>query len=222
MRSGSESQSRQGWRAKPSSRRITPCALGRLVLLTVLVTTGPTTAPTAAKIRHRRAVHEIADLVLPRTDMNEWWIEVLRDRHDHPWIGERRGEDAWGTSIGHARSTCPTSRAITTRSRTTSCGGRWLLLAPRKHDVFASCRGPTLCASCDDLTHLTHARLARCLRDRAVRIYEVDLEGVNAWGFDELRRVDAAASRRPNHSAIAEIAECAGVTHTSLDLDVSH
>jgi hypothetical protein len=32
----------------------------------------------------------------------------------------------------------------------------------------------------------------RCLRDLAVRIYnEVDLDGVNTWGFDGLRRVAA-------------------------------
>ncbi len=43
-----------------------------------------------------------------------------------------------------------------------------------------------------DRTHLEYARLARSLRDLAVRIYdEVDLEGVNTWGFDGLRRVDA-------------------------------
>ena len=43
-----------------------------------------------------------------------------------------------------------------------------------------------------DLTHLEYARLARSLRDLAVRIYhEVDLAGVNTWGFGGLRRVDA-------------------------------
>jgi hypothetical protein len=75
--------------------------------------------------RAMRGVHEIADLVLPRTDMDEWCIEVLR--------------------------------------------------------------GPPRL----DLTHLEYARLARSLRDLAVRIVnEVDLEGVNTWGFDGLRRVD--------------------------------
>lgn len=43
-----------------------------------------------------------------------------------------------------------------------------------------------------DLTHLEYARLARSLNDLAVRVYnEVDLEGINTWGFDGLRRVDA-------------------------------
>jgi hypothetical protein len=43
-----------------------------------------------------------------------------------------------------------------------------------------------------DRTHLEYARLARSLRDLAVRLRdEVDLEGINTWGFDGLRRVDA-------------------------------
>lgn len=42
--------------------------------------------------RALRAVHEITDLDLPRTDMDEWCIEALRDRRDHPWIGDRRVE----------------------------------------------------------------------------------------------------------------------------------
>ena len=39
-----------------------------------------------------RAMHQIADLVLPRTDMDGWCTEVLRDRHDRPWIVDRRDE----------------------------------------------------------------------------------------------------------------------------------
>jgi hypothetical protein len=43
-----------------------------------------------------------------------------------------------------------------------------------------------------DRTHLEYARLARALRDVAARIQgEVDREGVDTWGFDRLRRVDA-------------------------------
>jgi hypothetical protein len=49
--------------------------------------------------RAMRAVHEVSDLALPRTDMDEWCIEVLRDRHDHPWIADRRDE---GISTGCA------------------------------------------------------------------------------------------------------------------------
>jgi aminoglycoside phosphotransferase (APT) family kinase protein len=72
-------------------------------------------------------------------------------------------------------------------------------LAPREHDVFAALCGPdpvrflrAYGAERLDLTHLEYARLARSLRDLAVRIdNEVDLEGVNSWGFDGLRRVDA-------------------------------
>ena len=43
-----------------------------------------------------------------------------------------------------------------------------------------------------DSTHLEYARLARSLRDIAVRVAnEVDLDGINTWGFGTLRRVDA-------------------------------
>src|SRR5918997_1306554 len=71
--------------------------------------------------------------------------------------------------------------------------------APREHDVFAALCGPDPArflraygAERLDLTHLEYARLARSLRDLAVRICaEVDLDGVNTWGFDGLRRVDA-------------------------------
>jgi hypothetical protein len=46
-----------------------------------------------------------------------------------------------------------------------------------------------------DLTHLEYARLARSLRDLAVRIVNaVDLESINTWGFDGLRRVDVRAT----------------------------
>lgn len=44
---------------------------------------------TVAIARAMRAVHDIADLVLPRADLREWCIEALRDRHDHPWLADR-------------------------------------------------------------------------------------------------------------------------------------
>lgn len=39
-----------------------------------------------------RSVHEIAGLALPETDMEEWRIEVLRDRRDDPGIGDLGNE----------------------------------------------------------------------------------------------------------------------------------
>ena len=162
------------------------------------------------------AVHEIVDLVLPRTEMDEWCIEVLRDRHDHPWIVDRRDEvmanvDRLEAVIERARAidvphvVChhdlfPHNVLVDRDGRVaTLLDWGHTMLAPREHDLFAALCGPdpvrflrAYGAERLDLTHLEYARLARSLRDLAVRISnEVDLEGVNTWGFDGLRRVDA-------------------------------
>ncbi|GAA4571437.1 hypothetical protein GCM10023193_60340 [Planotetraspora kaengkrachanensis] len=166
--------------------------------------------------RAMRAVHEVTDLVLPRTDMDEWCIEVLRDRRDHPWIVDRRDEVM--VNVDRLEAVIERARAINVphvvchhdlfpHNVLVDRGGRiatlldWghAMLAPREHDVFAALCGPdpvrflrAYGAEGLDLTHLEYARLARSLRDLAVRIYnEVDLQGVNTWGFDGLRRVDA-------------------------------
>jgi Ser/Thr protein kinase RdoA (MazF antagonist) len=163
-----------------------------------------------------RAVHEIADLLLPRTDMDEWCIEALRDRRDHPWIVDRRDEvmanvDRLEAVIERARAidvphvVC--HRDLFPHNVLVDRGGRvvalldWgrTVLAPREHDVFASLCGPdpvrflsAYRAQRLDPTHLEYARLARSLHDLAVRVdNEVDLDGINTWGFDGLRRVDA-------------------------------
>jgi hypothetical protein len=109
--------------------------------------------------RAMRVVHEIADLVLPRTDMDEWCIEVLRDRHDHPWIVDRRGEvmanvDRLEAVIERARAievphvVChhdlfPHNVLVDRDGRVTSLLD-WghTMLAPREHDVFAALCGP--------------------------------------------------------------------------------
>ena len=166
--------------------------------------------------RAMRAVHEIADLVLPRTDMDEWCIEVLRDRHDHPWIADRRGEVL--ANVDRLEAVIERARAIDVphvvchhdlfpHNVLVDCDGRvatlldWghAMLAPREHDVFTALCGPdpvrflrAYGAEELNLTHLEYARLARSLRDLAARIYnEVDREGINTWGFAGLRRVDA-------------------------------
>jgi aminoglycoside phosphotransferase (APT) family kinase protein len=166
--------------------------------------------------RAMRALHEIHDLVLPRTDMDEWCIEVLRNRHDHPWIADRRGEvmanvDRLEAVIERARAidvpqvVCHHDlfphNVLVDRDGRVAALLDWghAMLAPREHDVFAALCGPdpvrflrAYGAERLDRTHLEYARLARSLRDLAVRIRdEVDLEGVNTWGFDGLRRVDA-------------------------------
>lgn len=166
--------------------------------------------------RAMRAVHEITDLDLPQTDMDEWCIEALRDRRDHPWIGDRRDEvmanvDRLEAVIERARTievlhvVC--HHDVLPHNVLVDGGGRvaalldWghAMLAPREHDLFAALCGTEAVrflhaygARGLDLTHLEYARLARSLRDLAVRIVnEVDREGINTWGFDGLRRVDA-------------------------------
>lgn len=166
--------------------------------------------------RAMHAVHDIADLVLPSTDMYEWCIESLRDRHDHPWIVDRSSElmanvDRLEAVIERARGidvpqvVChhdlfPHNVLVDRDGRVTALLD-WghAMLAPREHDLFTGLCGPdpvrflrAYGAERLDPTHLEYARLARSLRDLAVRISsEVDLEGINTWGFDGLRRVDA-------------------------------
>ncbi|MGW7682886.1 phosphotransferase enzyme family protein [Kribbella sp. NPDC054772] len=171
---------------------------------------------TEAIARAMRAVHDIADLVLPRTAVDEWCIEALRDRRDHPWLGDRSDElmacvDRLEAVIERARATdvphvvChhdlfPHNVLIDRDGRVAALLD-WghTMLAPREHDLFAAlCEPDTVRflqaygAEGLDLTHLEYARLARSLRDLAVRLCEeVDLEGINTWGFAGLRRVDA-------------------------------
>jgi hypothetical protein len=115
--------------------------------------------------RAMRALHEIHDLVLPRTDMDEWCIEVLRNRHDHPWIADRRGEvmanvDRLEAVIERARAidvpqvVCHHDlfphNVLVDRDGRVAALLDWghAMLAPREHDVFAALCGPTRCASC--------------------------------------------------------------------------
>jgi Ser/Thr protein kinase RdoA (MazF antagonist) len=171
---------------------------------------------TEAIARAMRAVHDIADLVLPRAEMREWCIEALRDRHDHPWLADRRDEVL--ANVDRLEAVIERARAIDVphvlchhdlfphnvlidRDGRVAALLDWghAMLAPREHDLFAALCEPDTArflqaygAERLDLTHLEYARLARSLRDLAVRICdEVDLEGINTWAFDGLRRVDA-------------------------------
>ena len=163
-----------------------------------------------------RAVHEIADLVLPRAEIHEWCIEALRDRRDHPWIGDRRDEvmanvdrleavieKVRGIDVAHVvchHDLFPHNVLLDGDGHVAALLD-WgqTMLAPREHDVFTGLCGPdpvrflsAYGAQRLDFTHLEYARLARSLNDIAVRIdAEVDLDGINTWGFATLRRVDA-------------------------------
>ncbi len=165
--------------------------------------------------RAMRAVHEIAGLLLPSTDMDERCIEVLRDQRDHPWIVDRRDEVM--ANVDRLEAVIEKARAIDVphvvchhdlfpHNVLVDHDGRvvalldWgqTMLAPREHDLIAGLYGPdpvrflsAYGAQRLDLTHLEYARLARSLNDLAVRIEnEVDLDGINTWGFDRLRQVD--------------------------------
>lgn len=168
--------------------------------------------------RAMRDVHEIGglDVDLPRADLDEWCIDVLRDRRDHPWVGNRReellaGVDRLEAVIERARTievplvVChhdlfPHNILVDENGQITALLD-WghTMSAPREHDLFAAlCEEETVRflraygAEGLSLTHLTYARLARSLRDLAARIVnEVDRDGVDTWGFDGLRRVDA-------------------------------
>jgi aminoglycoside phosphotransferase (APT) family kinase protein len=166
--------------------------------------------------RAMRAVHEIADLVLPCTDMDESCIKTLRDRYDHPWIADRRGEltanvdrleavieRARGIDVPHVvchHDLFPHNVLVDRDGRIAALLD-WghTMLAPREHDVFTALCGPdpvrflrAYGAERLDPVHLEYARLARSLRDIAARVdNEVDLAGINTWGIDGLRRVDA-------------------------------
>ena len=62
--------------------------------------------------RALRAVHEITSLDLPQANMDEWCVEALHDRRDHPWIGDRRDE---------IMAKVDRLEAVTERARTMRC-----------------------------------------------------------------------------------------------------
>lgn len=175
-----------------------------------------TTRDVVAIARAMRDLHEITDLDLPHADLHEWCIEALRDRWNHPWIAEHRIEvsaavDRLEAVIEKARTidvpliVChhdlfPHNVLVGKDERITAVLD-WghTLLAPREHDLFAAlCESEKIQfltaygAEGLNFTHLEYARLARSLRDLAARVVnEVDLGGINTWGIEGLRRVDA-------------------------------
>ncbi|MEV5962338.1 aminoglycoside phosphotransferase family protein [Kribbella sp. NPDC051952] len=173
--------------------------------------------------RAMRAVHEITDLDLPRAPINEWCIEALRDQHGHPWIADRSEEilanvDRLEAVIEQARASdvpnvvCHRDlfphNVLIDRTGSVTALLDWghTTLAPREHDLFTALCGPdpvrfltAYKAEGLNSIHLEYARLARSLRDLAVRVCnQVDQDGINTWGIEGLRRVDAdLAQARP-------------------------
>lgn len=166
--------------------------------------------------RALRRVHETTGVDLPRTDLDEWCIEVLRDRYDHPWISDRRDEVA--ASVDRLETVIERARATTVPhvvchndlmgdNLLVDDDGEVVALldwdyarsAPREHDLFICFDGPDPAAFLReygaervDLTHLEYALLARGVRDLAARVYnEVDRDGIEPWGFARMRRLDA-------------------------------
>ena len=173
-------------------------------------------APVLARTMRRMHDHPLVDL--PRLPIDESWaLETLRDRLDHPWIRDRRGEveaqlDRLEQAIERARATprpvviCHTDfgghNAIVdddTGNVAAILDWDYARLAPREHDLWAAFEEPDPGVYLDaygrdvdlDAAHLEYALLARGVRDAAARVEsERDREGVDTWGFDRWRRLD--------------------------------
>ena len=170
-----------------------------------------------ALARAMRTVHDgVTDVALAPTEMDEWCIEVLRDRIEHPWIADARAEvadqvDRLGRLQDAARSievpsvVChhdlfPHNVLVDEERGQVTALLDWghARLAPREHDVFAALCGPDPVRFLEaygadglDRTHLAYALLSRALRDIAARIYnEVGRDELDEC-FAVLRAVDA-------------------------------
>ena len=175
-------------------------------------------ADTPALARTMRRMHDHRLVDLPRLPIDECWaLETMRDRLDHPWIGDRRCEvqeqlDRLEGAIERARATprpvviCHTDfgghNALVdeeTGDVVAILDWDYARLAPREHDLWAAFEAPDPSTYLDaygadvevDLSHLEYALLARGVRDAAARIAsERDREGIDTWGFGRWRRLD--------------------------------
>jgi aminoglycoside phosphotransferase (APT) family kinase protein len=163
-----------------------------------------------------RLVHKHPLVDLPAVTIGEPNISRLRDRLDHPWISDRRGEVEQYLSrlesvIEEAARHPPESVLLH------SDFGGWNLLiddagtasaildwdhahiGPREHDVwvaFEHADAPAFLRAYGadqlDRVHLEYALLRRAVQDLAARVcQETDREGVELWGFARWRRLDA-------------------------------
>jgi Ser/Thr protein kinase RdoA (MazF antagonist) len=165
--------------------------------------------------RTLRVVHSITDVDLPHATMDEWCIEVLRDRGQHPWIIGRHDELV--TAVNRLEAVIHRARSIDVPhvlvhhdlyrdnlivddSNDVVAIVDWdhASLAPREHDLWMlldeeRSDGLLKAYGTSDLdpTHLEYAMLARALRDLAARVFnEVDRAGIEKWGFRRLQRLD--------------------------------
>jgi hypothetical protein len=166
--------------------------------------------------RWLRRVHDHPLVDLPAVVIEEPAIANLRERLDHPWIRDRRAEVE--AHIERLETVIERARAIEVAPVLchTDFGGSnllldddgevaaildwdWAVLGPREHDVWIAFDEAdsvaflrTYGAEGLDLTHLEYALLRRAVQDLTARVVEeTDREGVETWGFDRLRRVDA-------------------------------
>jgi len=167
-----------------------------------------------------RLVHDHPLVSAPAVVFAEPCVAVLRDRLDHPWIVERRAEvehylDRLDSVMARAAATALPPVVVHT-----DFGGLNLLLddsgrataildwdgvcvGPREHDLWIACEHADPCDFLDaygadriDPTHLEYALLRRAVQDLTARVVEgTDREGIETWGFDRWRRLDADLNR---------------------------
>jgi aminoglycoside phosphotransferase (APT) family kinase protein len=169
--------------------------------------------------RAMRMLHELPvdGLGIPEANLDEPAIRFLRDNLDHPWIRDRAAEvvqmvDRLEAVIDRAGSVDATVNVL---CHNDLIGDNLLIgddgrlaaildwdhatLGPREHDVWIATEGPraheflSAYGAADlDRTHLEWALLRRAVGDLAARVREeVDRPGIETWGFDRWRRLDA-------------------------------
>jgi Ser/Thr protein kinase RdoA (MazF antagonist) len=176
-------------------------------------------ADATALARTMRRMHDHPLVELPVHPIEEAWaIATMREHLDHPWIADRRHEIE--AQLVRLEGVIEQARASSQPSVVchTDFGAHNALideasgdvvaildwdyarLAPREHDLWAAFDEPDPAAYLEaygadvvlDLTHLEYALLARAVRDATARVVaERDREGIDTWGFDRWRRVDA-------------------------------
>jgi hypothetical protein len=170
----------------------------------------------ATVARWLRIVHDHPLVDLPAVTIAEPCIAELRARLDHPWIRDRRAEveqhlERLEAVIDRARAVevppvlCHTdfggwNLLIGADGTVTAIlDWDWAMLAPREHDLWIAFEEEDPVAflrayGATDLdpTHLEYALLRRAVQDLTARVVEeTDRDGIETWGFDRWRRLDA-------------------------------